>query len=102
MKKVKVTNKSMPIINGKNLIGLPVETVLGKKLGKVFDFELEIDSQSILKYFVKGNILKDLFISELIIHRSQVISINDKKMIVKDNVIEDKQKIQASAPAPAV
>ncbi|MBT4277624.1 hypothetical protein HOD96_02660 [Candidatus Falkowbacteria bacterium] len=92
----------MPIINGKNLIGLPVETVLGKKLGKVFDFELEIDSQSILKYFVKGNILKDLFISELIIHRSQVISINDKKMIVKDNVIEDKQKIQASAPAPAV
>ena len=91
----------MPIINSKKIIGLPVETKSGEQLGKIFDFELEVESQTILKYYIKNsNILKEIFGEELIIHRSQVLSISSKKMIVKDGIVHEKRQI-ANAPVTA-
>ncbi|MCD4705533.1 PRC-barrel domain-containing protein [bacterium] len=91
----------MPVINSKKIIGLPVETKSGEQLGKIFDFELEIDSQTILKYYVKSsNILEEFFKKELIIHRSQVLLISNKKMIVKDGIVHEKNSV-ASAPVTA-
>lgn len=89
------------LINHKYLIGLPVETRSGFSLGKIKSFEVDSETQIILKYFIKSrNLVSKLFneeISELVVHRNQVISIDEKKMVVEDNVIEkvkDKQFLQ--------
>ncbi|MEA2088831.1 MAG: PRC-barrel domain-containing protein [Patescibacteria group bacterium] len=84
----------MPVINCKKIIGMTVETKSGEQLGKVFDFEVEIESQNILKYYVKSsNILEEFFKKELIIHRNQIISISNKKIIVKDGIVHEKSQM---------
>lgn len=92
----------MAVVNGKKIIGLSVETDSGRSLGKIVDFELEVNSQSILKYYVRGgSIFRELFINELIVHRGQVISIDDKRMIVEDSVIKEKEikRVEVAATA---
>ncbi|KKR48916.1 MAG: hypothetical protein UT86_C0002G0091 [Candidatus Magasanikbacteria bacterium GW2011_GWC2_40_17] len=76
---------------------LPVFTKNKIKLGIIVDLELDTDSQSVLRYFVqKGQILGRLQ-EPLIIHRSQVISLTPEKMIVEDNVGEEKAEEKNSA-----
>jgi len=93
----------MSILMGKKIIGLLVESESGEVFGRIRDFELDLDSQSILKYYVKGdNLIKKLTSAELVIHRSQVIFIDSKKMIVKDTVIAEEVKRGGEAPMPAM
>lgn len=80
-----------------------MESESGEMLGRVRDFDLDVDSQSILKYYVTvGNLIKKLTFAELIIHRSQVVSINGNKMIVRDVSIDEKIKTGEKTPMPAV
>lgn len=66
------------------IIGLPVYTQSGIFLGKIVAFEKN-DSGQIIKYFVKSkNPIKNLLQGNLEINSSQVISIDNKKMIVED------------------
>jgi len=68
------------------IIGLPVYTQGGIFLGYVVDFEIEPNSGEIVRYFVKTkNPVKNLFRGKLVISKEQVISIDDKKMVVEDN-----------------
>ncbi|MBU1146175.1 PRC-barrel domain-containing protein [Patescibacteria group bacterium] len=80
-------------INYKNLIGLPVQTKSGLLLGKIKSFEIESDSQNILKYFIKSrNLISKLLseeVEEIIISRNQVISLDEEKMIVDDASIKE-------------
>lgn len=93
----------MSVFSGKKIIGLLVESESGKALGRICDFELDLDSQSILKYYVKAeNLIKKLALTELIIHRSQVVLINNDKMIVRDVNVTEKIKRGGEAPAPAI
>ena len=79
----------------KELINLAVYTQLGQYLGKVVDFELESSSQTIIKYYVRSkDIIKELLNKELLISKDQVITISEKKMIVEDGVILQKEKKQ--------
>lgn len=68
---------------------LPVETKSGSALGKVKDVVLEIEGQSVVQYEVGGLVGK-----KYLIGREQVISIDDKKMIVEDNVAKIENKIK--------
>jgi sporulation protein YlmC with PRC-barrel domain len=80
------------------LINLPVYTQSGQKLGRVVDFELNCELQEVIKYYVRGeNIIKELIEKELIITAEQVISIDDKKMIVEDLVIKEKEAVGEKA-----
>jgi len=81
-------------LTAKKLINLPVETKSGQALGKVQDFEVDIDSGIILKFFVKqGNLIDELLKKEqLIIARQQVIEITKDKMIVEDGLVPVKAK----------
>lgn len=74
----------------KNLIGLPVFTQIGVNIGKITDIEVETESQTISKYQVK----KSLFEKPLLIDRGQVVSINQKSMVVEDAVVKE-QEIEA-------
>ncbi len=77
----------------KQLIGLPVETRSGLLLGKIKSFEVDSGTQTILRYVVKSRSLVSKLLAKkdqrLIIHRNQVISIDEKKMIVEDNAIKE-------------
>jgi sporulation protein YlmC with PRC-barrel domain len=74
-------------LNEKELLGLLVETKSGQSLGNISGFEIETDTQQIIKYFVKTNsFIKNFLVPELIVDYRQVISITKEKMVVDDNV----------------
>lgn len=58
-----------------------------KKLGKVTDYTFEFDSFSIQKIHVSQSVLKNFSNSNLIIHRSQIIELTDKEVIVRSATI---------------
>ena len=90
----------MPISSEK-LINLPVQTKSGEHLGQISSFDIDTDTQTILKYHIKSsnpitNIIKQ---KELLIDQSQVIEVTSEKMTVDDNLIP--QTAPASQPASA-
>ena len=91
----------MAVISGKKIIGLTVKNESGDILGKVHNFELEVDSQLILKYHIKGEgLLKKFTTPEIIVHRGQVKSINEEEMIVDDVSISE--GIEGSEPVASI
>ena len=66
-----------------SLIGLNVIDEAKHKLGKVYNYSLNTDNFVIQQLNVKQGIFKSLSDSELLIHRSQIIEINDNEIIVK-------------------
>lgn len=76
-----------------SLLGKPVETSSGRKLGKVSDFATEIDSMFIKKLYVSQPLYKNLGGGNLGIDRTQIVEITDKKIVVND--------IDAKVPAHA-
>jgi len=80
-------------INNEKLINLAVETQSGDVLGKVENYNVDVDTQSILEYNIKpSGLVKGLVAQDLIISRGQVIEITDKKMIVEDLSFKNKNK----------
>lgn len=70
------------------LLGKQVIDDTKKKLGKVVEYAIESESFTIQKLHVSQTILKNIKNSNLIIHRSQIIEINDKAIIVRSATIE--------------
>lgn len=92
------------LLEHKQIIGLPVETKSGERLGKIASFNLDSASQTIYQYQVNPLGLSNLFAKELLIHRHQVISLDDKKMIVDDLVsakLASPKNVTAKNPLPA-
>lgn len=93
------------LLEHKQIIGLAVATKSGEHLGKIAGFNLDSESQTVYQYQVGPSGLSKLFAKELLIHRDQVISIDDKKMIVDDLIVgalalADKSRNQKSLPTP--
>ena len=65
------------------LIGMPVIDEHKHKLGKVDDYTLETKGYVIQQLNVKRGLLRGLNDTGLLIHRSQIIEINDNSIIVK-------------------
>lgn len=89
------------LLNAKKIFGLPVETKDGTKIGKIADINLDIESHIVNSYAVgKSRILPfgGGFISNenLIIGRNEVLSINNKKMIVEDGAIREKIRLDTT------
>ncbi len=86
----------MNILDNEKLIGLEVETKNGHPLGKLASFEIDVDSHHIITYKVKHRgLVEGLFKDYLFIRRSQVISIDEEKMIVEDNILEEAAREKA-------
>ena len=85
-----------------NLVGLKVETVSKKALGKVADYTLDTDSFMVYQLIVKRPTLKALMDPELTINRSQIVEVDDYKVVVKneDEKVEVKEKTKAKDFAP--
>ncbi|MFH1671360.1 MAG: PRC-barrel domain-containing protein [Candidatus Portnoybacteria bacterium] len=73
-------------IRGKKIIGSKVLTKSGYYLGRVVDFKLDTNGQSITEYHV----IKGFFIlirRSLIIKSSQVVEIRKREIIVDDALV---------------
>ena len=76
-------------IKAKEIINNKVINKSGYYLGRVVDFDIDVTTQVITKYYVQGNLL-GFFKSPLIINSSQVVKIKKDKIIVEDTVIRKK------------
>ncbi len=83
------------VINLRKLLRLPVYTESGKKLGKVFDLELNVDSHVVVQYLVKPSFLS---IKNLLVQSSQVKSVKEDRIIVEDSV----EKISFTETSPGM
>lgn len=86
---------------GFTIIDMPVRDEKGSKLGKVSDYTLDIGSFIMQQLTVRRPILKSLNDVELIIHRSQIIEINNKAIVVKSKA-EVKDQVYAASPGAYV
>ncbi|MFA5995987.1 MAG: hypothetical protein WCW27_02085 [Patescibacteria group bacterium] len=77
-------------LTDKQLINLPVYTEIDVLLGYVVSLEIDIDHQTITKYFIAKHKLVPEVLRSLVgvsvyeVAPSQIISINTDKMIVQD------------------
>lgn len=79
------------LILSKKLFDLPVYTKGGQLLGEVDDIEIETDGQLVVNYQVGSkSMLKNLLGNKLIINREQIVSISEEKIVVDDNLAEQK------------
>jgi sporulation protein YlmC with PRC-barrel domain len=76
-----------------NLVGLKVETKSGQKIGKISDYTLDTGSFMVYQLVVKRPAMKALIDPELTINRSQIVEINDHKVIIKN----DKEEVKVPA-----
>ena len=67
---------------GFNLLNTAVHDEQGRKLGKVIDFTIETGGFVVQQLTIRRPMLKSLNDTELIIHRSQIIEINNDGIIV--------------------
>jgi sporulation protein YlmC with PRC-barrel domain len=74
-----------------SLLEMPVIDEKRSKLGKVIDFTLETGSFMVQQLTVRRPLLKSFNDTELLIHRSQIIEINDDAIVVHS---------EAKAPEP--
>lgn len=77
-------------IQSSDLINLPVYTQSSRHLGRIDSFEVDIDTHTITHYHIKTGLIKGLWHQQLVIATSQVISISKEKMVVEDNVKQEK------------
>lgn len=90
------------MINTDQLFHIPVETVDHHSLGHVVGLEIDIESQSVMQYQVRptGIVASVLRNVDLLIHRTQVISLTREKMVVDSTVLRDKEKEARMAHLP--
>ena len=81
------------VISGKELIGLPARTQSGFALGKVRDFEINMDTLEILSFSIIRSSLLNRILKEnegeIIVHKNQVVSFSKSEMVVFDGVIKN-------------
>lgn len=66
-----------------NPIGMPVTDKKRKRLGKVESYTIETGSFTIQQLSVKRPLLKSFADTELLIHRTQIIEINDHAIVIE-------------------
>lgn len=86
-------------ITSKQLHNLLVKTQSGQELGSLDYFDIDIESHSVQHYYIASHNLVERFLKlgkDLMIHPTQVISINENEMIVQDSLIEELEKQEGS------
>ena len=73
-------------ISAHNLLSLPVYTESGIALGRVVDAELDLEDLHVERIRVQPGGLTGLLHDELLIHRTQIIRIEEKRVVVEDTV----------------
>ncbi len=83
-----------------SLIGKPVVTVSKKRLGKVSDYAVEVETMYIGKIYIAQSLVKSFSGGGLAIDRDQITEITNKKIVVQDPLqgVEDGETQTAPVP----
>ena len=68
-----------------SLQNMPVTNEERRRLGKVIDYSIDIDSFTVTQLIIKRTLLHSFNDTELVVHRSQIIEINDKAIVIKED-----------------
>lgn len=74
------------------LDNLRVENEKGKLLGKVTGYAVDQDSFIVQQIYTKPSLLRSVVTVGLTIHRNQIVSINNQRIVVKDPTIPAKEQ----------
>lgn len=90
------------------LVGVPVYAEAGGHLGRLVGFVIDADTHEIIQYAVrKSGAIEKLLPKELLVHRNQVVSVSEEKMVVRDAAVleseeaESKGRIRETSAKPA-
>lgn len=72
------------------LLGIKVIDTQKKMLGKVIDYSFEPSSFIVQQLQVKASLMRDIKMSTFLIHRTQIVEINNTTIIVKSATIDEK------------
>ena len=78
---------------GFEIIGLAVVDEQKQKLGKVTEYTIETDGFYIQKIHVSQSLLKNITNTNLVIHRTQIVELNDNYIVVKSSTIQEPLKL---------
>lgn len=70
------------------LIGKQIIDTRKRKLGKVEDYSVDLDSFYIIKIKVRQSLLKNFMGANMLIDRTQIVEINDKHIVVNANEVK--------------
>ena len=79
------------------LIGKQIIDTRKRKLGKVEDYSVDLDSFYIIKIKVRQSLFKNFMGANLLIDRTQIVEINDKHIVVNANEVNAPTKKPAGA-----
>lgn len=74
-----------------NIINMSVIDEAKRKLGRVYNYSIDTNNFVIQQLNVKPNIFKSLSDSEMLVHRTQIVEINNAEIIVKTAATKLKQ-----------
>jgi uncharacterized protein YrrD len=78
------------VIDGKfSLPGAMVITESGSRLGKVDNYTINPENSLVQKIHVRQSLLRDFFMSNLIIDRQQIVDVTTKQIVVRDADIKE-------------
>ncbi len=86
-------------IDSRDLLGLPVVTASGTRLGKVLSFEVDADSHAVVAYHV-GARNWPLGGTDHLIAPGQVLAITAEKMTVADGAVRETDEKTSGARQP--
>ncbi len=81
-----------------SLIGKPVFSTSKKRLGKVSDYAVEIETMFIQKIYVAQPVIKSFSGGGLSVDRGQIVEITNKKIVVQDPLQGTRATSVATAP----
>lgn len=81
------------------LQGVRVEDEGKRKLGVVKDYAIDPDSFFVQQLYVQPPLVRSLSISVLTIHRSQIISINNQRIVVKSPTVKADEPLAEAVKA---
>ena len=81
-----------------SLVGIPVIDEQRHKLGKVEDYTLETGDFFVQQLKVKRGIIRGITDTGLLVHRSQIVEVNDKYIVVKSTA----KKVKPAPSTPVV
>lgn len=82
------------------IVGKPVITEGGHKLGKVEDYSVDSISNTIQKLYIKPSLLKNLMVNNLMVDRAHILKADDNQIVVSDASLQTPAKVEAT-PTPA-
>lgn len=85
-----ITDKSIYELDF-TLEGKHVVDEQGEKIGKVTDYVVDVDSFVIQQLNVKKPLLKSFSDDEVLVHRGQIVEVNDTVIIIKSGKVDEKQ-----------